>query len=70
MKIKSAAVKHTDGTVSAGKKHKLIPGNGKEGFVTGGGKFVGRVEAGKMAKKSGQANVKVLHSHNLKKSKT
>lgn len=39
MKIKSAAVKHPDGSVSTGRKHKEISGKGREGFVTTDGKL-------------------------------
>jgi hypothetical protein len=70
MKVKSAAVKHPSGKVSVGKKHKEIRGHGKEGFVLTDGRFVGRVEAGKVAKRAGQVKNMIspaLHSSNLKK---
>lgn len=70
-KVKSAAVKHPSGEVSTGRKHKYISGKGKEGFVLDDGKFVGREEAGKIAKNAGQVKpgtmkTKRLHSGNLK----
>ncbi len=70
MKIKSAAVKHPSGKVSIGRKHKDIKGLGKEGFITNTGRFVGREQAGKIAKREGQVKgvmkSKKLHSSNLK----
>jgi len=69
VRIKSPAVKTPGGKVKTGKRHALIPGKGKEGFVTDSGKFVGREEAGKIAKKARQVKGMKsprLHSENLK----
>jgi hypothetical protein len=72
VKVKTAAVKHPSGKVSTGPKHKMISGHGKEGFVLSDGKFVGRVAAGRVAKRAGQVkhmSSPALHSSNLKAKK-
>lgn len=69
MKVKSAAVKTPTGKIKVGKKHKDIPGIGKEGFVLDNGKFVNRVQAAKIAKRAGQVkhmSSPALHSSNLR----
>ena len=71
--VERAAVKTPTGKVikaPVGGRHKDIKGPGKEGFVLSDGKFVNRQDAGKIAKKSGQATkmpTKHLHVSNLKK---
>ena len=71
-KIKKIAIKTPSGAVKTapiGKAHADIHTAGQRGFVTTGDKFVGRVEAGKIAKKAGQVKVmpsSKLHSSNLK----
>lgn len=67
IKVKSPAIKRDSGKVETGRNHHAIGKDGKEGFVLSTGKFVNRTEAGKVARKAGQAKAKVLHSHNLKK---
>ena len=72
LKVKSAAVKHPSGKVSTGRKHKEIPGMGKEGFVLSDGSFVNRTKAAKVAKRAGQVkhmSSPALHSSNLKNKK-
>jgi hypothetical protein len=69
-KVKSPAIKRSSGKVITGAKHKDIPATGKKGFTLTDGSFVGRIEAGKVAKAAGQAKKmpsSALHSSNLKK---
>ncbi len=64
-KIRSAAIRQQNGTITEGSNHKEIrelisastfePIKGTEGFVTTRGKFVGRREAAPIALASGQA---------------
>ena len=65
-KIRSAAIRQRNGTITEGSNHKEIrelilastgyePINGTEGFVTTCGRFVGRREAVGIALASGQA---------------
>lgn len=65
--VKSPAIKRLSGKVVTGKNHHAIGGEGKKGFLLSNGEFVNRTEAGKVARKAGQAKAKVLHSHNLKR---
>ena len=61
--IKCAAVKRTDGIILAGRNHGFIiqhspkgtcKKNSEQGFLTSEGRFVGRIEAGEIAFKTGQ----------------
>ena len=65
-KIRSAAIRQRNGTITEGSNHKEIrelilastgyePTNGTEGFVTTYGRFVGRKEAAGIALAAGQA---------------
>jgi hypothetical protein len=73
MKIKKIAIKTPSGkvkTLPVGNHHADMHTTGKRGFVTSEGEFVGRGEAGKIAKKAGQVKkmpTPKLHSSNLKK---
>lgn len=71
MKISKIAIKKPSGKVVSapiGKHHQDIPATGKRGFILSDGTFVGRSEATKVARKSGQTETKrPLHSHLLKK---
>ena len=66
LKVNSPAIKRASGKVDQGRNHAAIGGQGKKGFVLSTGEFVNRTEAGKVAKKAGQAKAKILHSHHLK----
>jgi hypothetical protein len=71
-RIQKIAIKTPKGEVKTapiGKHHDDLHSKGKRGFIVDG-KFTGRTEAAKVAKKSGQAtsaNVKRLHSHQVKR---
>ena len=47
--------------------HADIKAKGKKGFTTSTGEFVNRAEAGRVARKSGQAHATNLHSGDLDK---
>ena len=73
-KIKKIAIKTPSGKVKAapiGKRHKDIKAEGQHGFIDSTGKFVGRTEGAKIAKKAKQTTIKSkqLHSSNLDKKK-
>lgn len=72
-KVSKPAIKTQSGKVVTGTKHKNIPATGKKGFTLTDGQFVGRVEAGRVAKAAKQVKhmpSQALHSSNLKKKKT
>jgi hypothetical protein len=71
-RIKKIAIKDSEGKVKTapiGKRHKDIPSEGQHGFIDSKGKFIGRNEGAKIAKKAGQTKMKSkqLHSSNLDK---
>lgn len=71
MKIKKAAIKTPSAKVVSKPKpahHKDIDAKGEHGFITSDNKFASRQEAKKIAKKSGQADIRGkrgLHSHDM-----
>jgi hypothetical protein len=68
-KVIAPAIKSKAGKVTVARpreNHDDIPASGKRGFVLSDGAFAGRGAAAKVAAKAGQADVKKLHSSNLK----
>ena len=69
-RIVGPAIKTASGKVVAKPipaHHADIKTKGKKGFTTSAGEFVNRAEAGRVARKSGQARTANLHSGDLKR---